>query len=99
VDRRVRFADLDNRVEHILEVDSLPRQRRGKYYDLRPLIYQISLLPDDSDGNQRLLLLLSARENATGRPEEVIAVLGGDPTAARVHRTRLIYQSEIHQLG
>jgi len=93
------LADLYNRVEHILEAGSLPRQRRGKDYDLRSLIYHISFLPDDSDGNQRLLLLLSARENATGRPEEVIAALGGDPAAARVHRTRLVYQSEIHQLG
>jgi hypothetical protein len=36
---------------------------------------------------------LSARENATGRPDEVISALGGDPLAARVHRTRLILKT------
>ena len=89
------LRDLDEKVRQILEAESLPRQRRGKDYDLRPLIYDLSRLPDDPEGNQRLFILLSSRENATGRPEEVILALGGDPATTRVHRTRLVVQSEI----
>lgn len=89
------LRDLDEQVRQILEAESLPRQRRGKDYDLRPLIYDLSRLPDDPEGNQRLFILLSSRENATGRPEEVILALGGDPATTRVHRTRLVVQSEI----
>lgn len=89
------LRDLDEQVKQILESESMPRQRRGKDYDLRPLIYDISRLPDDPDGHQRLHILLSSRENATGRPEEVILALGGNPATARVHRTRLVVQSEI----
>jgi radical SAM-linked protein len=89
------LRDLDEQVRQILEAESLRRQRRGKDYDLRPLIYDLSRLPDDPEGNQRLFILLSSRENATGRPEEVILALGGDPATARVHRTRLVVQPEI----
>jgi hypothetical protein len=33
---------------------------------------------------------LAARDAATGRPEEVVDVLGGDPVAAHYHRTALL---------
>ncbi len=78
---------LDEKVRNVQLAAILPRQRRGKAYDLRPLIHDLSRLPDNPNGNQRLHIILSARENATGRPEEVILALGGDPTAVRIHRT------------
>lgn len=84
------LPDLEGQVEALLAAETLPRRRRDKPYDLRPLVLELKLLPPDEDGHQRLFMRLSARENATGRPEEVIAALGGDPTAGRVHRTKLI---------
>ncbi len=86
------LPELDARLEQLCRAESLPRQRRGKSYDLRPLVHALRRLPDDPSGQQRLLAVLSARENATGRPEEVVLALGGEPALARIHRTRLIFQ-------
>jgi len=86
--------ELEPRLQQLLDAPSLPRERRGKPYDLRPLIYSAALLPPDESGCQRVRLELSSREGATGRPDEVVHALTGDPLAARIHRTRLIFQPE-----
>ncbi len=87
------IPELDSRLREVCLAESLLRQRRGKAYDLRPLILDLRRLADDENGQQRLLAVLSAREGATGRPEEVVLALGGDPTLTRVQRTRLIFTS------
>ena len=81
---------LEARMAEMLATPTIPRQRRGKDYDLRPLIEVLHPLPADENGLQRFHLRLSAREGATGRPEEVLAVLGIPIEATRVHRTTLI---------
>jgi hypothetical protein len=45
-----------------------------------------------ADGKVWLKMTLSAREGATGRPEEVLTVLEIEPETARVERTRLIFK-------
>lgn len=87
------IPDLDTRIKELLQSASLPRQRREKNYDLRPLILDLQIQPPDAQGWQRLLVYLSAREGATGRPEEVIAALGASPKESRVHRTGLVFRS------
>jgi radical SAM-linked protein len=84
--------DLDTLLNELLVSESLPRQKRGKEYDLRPLIIELHRLTDDEQGCQRLFVRLSARPDATGRPEEVIAALGADPESARVRRIRLVFR-------
>ena len=88
------LPDLDARLARIVSAVSLLRQRRGKSYDLRPLIESIRHLPDGTDGLPRLEMRLAARESATGRPEEVLAELGVAIEAARVHRVQLRYQGK-----
>lgn len=84
---------LQARITALLEAQQLPRQRRGRDYDLRPLIEALTL--DASSGAPRLHMLLSARAGATGRPEEVLDSLGIPPEAARVERARLILQEAV----
>lgn len=88
------FPGLDKRVQDILEAESLPRQRRGKLYDLRPLILDLRCLADDEQGLPRLHTRLTAQEGATGRPEEVLLEIGCEhPEAAQIMRTSLIFES------
>ena len=82
---------LDERVKALLAAEELPRERRGKPYDLRPLILELRCMPDDEQGNQRLFARLRAQEGATGRPEEVIDAIGALVEATRVHRTGLVF--------
>jgi radical SAM-linked protein len=83
-------SELSCRVEEILEAESLPRERRSKFYDLRPLIEELSVSADEKPS---LHMKLAAREGATGRPEEVLNALGIEPEYTRVERTELIFSS------
>jgi len=76
--------DLGQRVRALLSSSSLVRQRRGKPYDLRPLIDSLEIA---SPGT--LVMRLYARQGATGRPDEVLEALGLDPLSARIERTSL----------
>jgi radical SAM-linked protein len=106
-------ADLTRRLSAVMEAASLPRQRRGKGYDLRPLIESLTVSPplpaplgDAPPGfargasrgegqGVRVFMRLSAREGATGRPEEVLDALGIPFEATRVERTRLILRNDL----
>ena len=85
-------SNLTSRLSALTDASSLPRVRRGKTYDLRPLIESLEAAPADGSGKTRLLMRLTAREGATGRPEEVLSALGIPPETVRVERTRLIFQ-------
>jgi len=84
-------SELKRRVEELMKAESLVRERRGKTYDLRPLIEMLSIITQ-ANGAVWLKMTLSAREGATGRPEEVLTALGIEPETARVERTRLIFK-------
>ena len=84
-------SELKLRVESLMMTESIIRERRGKSYDLRPLVELLSVITM-ADGTSWLKMTLAAREGATGRPEEVLAVLGIEPETARVERTRLIFK-------
>ena len=77
-------------ISALLAAAFLTRERRAKTYDLRPLIESLELLPADGSGAFRLHMRLAAREGATGRPEEVLDVLGIPFETTRIERTRLI---------
>lgn len=91
------IPDLAQRVKNLLAVPGLPRRRRDKDYDLRPLVLDLQILPPDTQAHPRLTTRLSAREGATGRPEELLDALGLDPLAARVERTKLVFDDKILQ--
>jgi len=91
-------SELKRRVDSVLESESIIRMRRGKEYDLRPLIEELRAL--ESDGKPsvqeqapalQIFMRLAAREGATGRPEEVLDVLGIAFEETRIERTRLIF--------
>lgn len=90
---------LTRRLSAVLEADSIPRERRSKPYDLRPLIESLafpstnrSVEPDAVvEPVETLRMRLTAREGATGRPEEVLAVLEIPLESVRIERARLIF--------
>lgn len=80
--------DLTDRIAALLAQPGLPRTRRDKAYDLRPLIEALTVgAPPDVE----LVMQLAARDSATGRPEEVVDALGCDASAAAYHRTGLLF--------
>lgn len=83
------FDEIINAINLLLARPQIIREKRGKTYDLRPLIEQLTLQPRLDDHIQ-LVMRLSAREGATGRPEEVLSALGLDPLLARIERFNLV---------
>jgi radical SAM-linked protein len=89
----VETADLERRVDRLLMAPALPRVRRGKSYDLRPLIDDLHVVPSVPTSQPQIRMRLSAREGATGRPDEVLDSLGLRREDARIERTALIFEN------
>lgn len=80
-------ASLMQRSTELLARSTLPRERRGKPYDLRPLIERLDIVSEN-----KIFMRLTAREAATGRPEEVLDALGIAPENTEIERVNLIFQ-------
>jgi len=81
--------DLEEKVAGLLAAETLPRTRRDKSYDLRLLVLDLAVLPPGDEGCQRMEMHLQTQDSATGRADEVVAELGGDPHAARYNRLKI----------
>jgi len=95
-------SELKRKIDSVMESESIIRERRGKKYDLRPLIEGLALKsapslrsaahsPDEK--GEQIFMRLAAREGATGRPEEVLDTLGIAFEETRIERTNLIFLS------
>ena len=97
----VNPRELERKIDSVMESKAIPRERRGKIYDLRPLIEALRLTEsgdsrpgkDSGPSLQKIFMRLSARDGATGRPEEVLDVLGIAFEGTRIERTRLLFLS------
>ncbi len=101
----IDLAELNRQIDSVIESKAIPRERRGKMYDLRPLVEELQIMesnglpsvpehtPSVRPVPQKVFMRLAAREGATGRPEEVLDVLGIAFEGTRIERTRLIFQS------
>jgi radical SAM-linked protein len=87
--------ELKRKIDSVMESESIIRERRGKMYDLRPLIEGLALTPASSPNRrgEKIFMRLAAREGATGRPEEVLDTLGIAFEETRIERTNLIFRS------
>lgn len=88
----VETSGLKRRAAEMLASAALPRERRGKPYDLRPLIEALEVEASEGISGAKIRMRLACREGATGRPEEVLDALGVPPETARVERTRLLFR-------
>ncbi len=88
-------VDLGARVSRVLTCESLPRQRREKAYDLRPLILQLEVREETPPS---LGMRLRLQAGATGRPDEVTEALGLERAALLFTRERLIFTDEAGSL-
>lgn len=80
-------SDLKRRLDSVVESESIIRTRRNKEYDLRPMIELLEITSENE-----LFMRLTAKEGATGRPEEVLDVLGIPFEETRIERSRLIFK-------
>jgi len=73
---KVKTPELPNQIALILASQQIKRTRKGKTYDLRPLIEDLVCLDTDTQGVHILEATLKLLPGATGRPDEVLRELG-----------------------
>ncbi len=81
--------DLQARVKALLEQPAIWRERRGKHYDLRPLIERLEVLPEEPPALELEVKL--SQEEGTGRPDEVLDALGLDVYSVHITRTAITF--------
>ena len=81
-------AQIEAKVQSLVAAVTLPRERRGKNYDLRPLVLGLAI--ESVPPSVQLVMRLRADATAgTGRPDEVLAVLGLGDAPTQIHRRAL----------
>jgi radical SAM-linked protein len=86
-DEDLEPALIQNSIQEFLAKTGIERERRGKPYDLRPLVQSLTV---ESAHPLTLKMLLSSLPGATGRPEEVLEELKVDPFTVDIDRTLLV---------
>ena len=85
---------IEQKVQVFLAAPTLPRERRGKSYDLRPLAISL-VVKAARDSSARIVMRLLADASAgTGRPDEVLAALGWYDAPVQIHRRKLGFSND-----
>jgi radical SAM-linked protein len=90
----VPIPDLQQRISDLQEKKVILRERRGKKYDLKPLIHDIGEIRITSAGEEQFSLHLASLTGATGRPDEVLDQLNISFADVRICRKQIILKSK-----
>ena len=82
-----QYEGVPAKVDILRQMPTILRQRRGRDYDLRPLIERLAI---EHEPPMRLTMQLAMREGAAGRPEEVLDALGLPVDEFTICRTALV---------
>ncbi|HKZ45044.1 MAG TPA: TIGR03936 family radical SAM-associated protein [Anaerolineales bacterium] len=76
-------------IDRIVDAEAITRERKGKNYNLRPLILSLKPEKTPGTGDAVISMRLKAAPGATGRPEEVLSEMEIHPESTRITRTAL----------
>ena len=82
---------LQERVPQFIAATEVMRDRRGKVYNLRPLVQVLAIELAGADRVAVIRSRLQANAEGTGRPDELAAALGLDPATVKIKRTKLLF--------
>lgn len=82
------YPELPTKIQNIMAAATLIRERKGKRYDLRPLILDLAVAHSDPS-SCILKTTLSLLPGATGRPDEVLHALDISPLQASICREQI----------
>lgn len=83
---------IDERIHQLQSKETIHRVRRGKSYDLRPLIIDLELTLNEP---VFIRMLLKSKDGATGRPEEVLNELEIPMELTRIIRKKIMLANEM----
>jgi len=85
---------IEAKVRTFTEALSVIRERRGKRYDLRPLVLSLQVKEASSTSVQIAMQLKADAKAGTGRPDEVLSALGWGDAPAQIHRRTLGFAND-----
>ena len=86
---KISQEELNGKMGALMSQATIERERRGKIYDMKPLVEKWEVIPD-SDNGAALKVKMAARDSAMGRPDELAAALGYDPFAVNIVRMKYL---------
>jgi radical SAM-linked protein len=92
-DIQPNYPKMEQKVRNLLNQKTILRTKRGKQYDLRPLVQNIEIAANE-ETQQSLNIKLVTLPDKTGRPDEVLAALDIKPDHTRITRTFIELRSE-----
>jgi len=87
------YPDLEFKIDTLLQSSKIVRTRKGKEYDLRPLIHNITFGKGQEDYPSLMDISLFSLPTGTGRPDEVLAALDIPHHEALICRTAIVLNS------
>jgi radical SAM-linked protein len=82
---------LEQKIRDLLKANELLIIKRGKTINLRERIESIELVENGSSGILLMVMRLTQRPGLTGRPDDILNVMGIDPFLTQIERINLIY--------
>lgn len=98
VESEETIGTLSDRVLQFMAATEVMRNRRGKVYNLRPLVQSLEIVPT-VDRAVKIRSRLQATPAGTGRPDELAAALGLDPATVQIQRTKLVFLDKTNSNG
>ena len=90
------ILNLEEKVKEILETPSLTWERKGKSFDLRPLIKEMELVKAAQRSGADLSMTLVTLPGATGRSDDVLKALNILDKVSQICRTEIFLKDEGH---
>jgi radical SAM-linked protein len=92
------YPKLESHINELISTKTFIRTRKGKEYDLRPLIQELCLIQQDLPGTTVLEAKLSMLPGATGRPDEILDALGIPPLEAMINREKILLRPDTQKI-
>ena len=94
----VNFQDpistLQKKIDELLKTTTKIWERKGKSFDLRPLILKLEINEDHKINSQGLSMTLATLPGATGRPDDVLSALDITDEIIHICRKEIILKGE-----
>ena len=94
IETRESQEHIEAKVRMFMEALSVMRERRGKSYDLRPLVLSLQVQGASGASAQIAMRLKADAKAGTGRPDEMLSALGWGDAPVHVHRRKLGFASD-----
>ena len=82
--------DINTKLRNILDLETIPVERRGKIIDIKPMITTLYFYEEGDSTILHLQMDSSATSNV--RPDELLKLLGIDPADVIIERTNLVFE-------